>query len=60
VPLKGHAVLSGLLVFKDISRRSKSDDQVTSLTTHDFLTGLANRFKFEELVSELIDLYRAK
>lgn len=60
MPLKGHAVLSGLLVFKDISRRSKSDDQVTSLTTHDFLTGLANRFKFEELVSELIDLYRAK
>jgi diguanylate cyclase (GGDEF)-like protein len=60
VPLQDHAILSGLLVFKDISRRSKADAQVTSLTTHDFLTGLANRFKFEELVSGLIDLYRAK
>lgn len=60
VPLKDHPILSGLLVFKDISRRSRADEQVTSLTTHDFLTGLANRFKFEELVSGLIDLYRAK
>ncbi|MBL4681515.1 MAG: EAL domain-containing protein [Pseudomonadales bacterium] len=60
IPLKEHPILSGLLVFKDISRRSRADEQVTSLTTHDFLTGLANRFKFEELVSGLIDLYRAK
>lgn len=60
VPILGHASLKGLLVFKDISRRSRSDEQITSLTTHDLLTGLANRFKFEEVVSGLIDLYKAK
>ena len=60
VPLLGHPKLKGLLVFKDISRRSRSDEQITSLTTHDLLTGLANRFKFEEVLSGLIDLYKAK
>ena len=60
VPLKGHPVLSGLLVFKDISRRSRTDHQLTELTTHDLLTGLANRFKFEEVLSGLIELYKAK
>lgn len=60
VPIQGHSRISGLLVFKDISRRSRSDEQITSLTTHDLLTGLANRFKFEEVLSGLIDLYKAK
>lgn len=60
VPVAGNENISGLLVFKDISRRSRSDDQITSLTTHDLLTGLANRFKFEEVLSGLIELYRAK
>lgn len=60
VPINNHPVLAGLLVFKDISRRSRSDEQITSLTTHDPLTGLANRFKFEEVLSGLIDLYKAK
>lgn len=60
VPVAGHPTVSGLLVFKDISRRSRSDEQITSLTTHDLLTGLANRFKFEEVLSGLIDLYKAK
>ena len=60
VPIQGHEYLKGLLVFKDISRRSRADEQITSLTTHDLLTGLANRFKFEEVLSGLIELYRAK
>lgn len=60
VPIQGHSTITGLLVFKDISRRSRSDEQITSLTTHDLLTGLANRFKFEEVLSGLIDLYKAK
>ncbi len=60
VPIQGHPILTGLLVFKDISHRSRADDQVTQLTTHDFLTGLSNRFKFEEVLSGLIDLYKAK
>jgi diguanylate cyclase (GGDEF)-like protein/PAS domain S-box-containing protein len=60
VPVNDHPVLAGLLVFKDISRRSRSDDQITFLTTHDPLTGLANRFKFEEVLSGLINLYKAK
>lgn len=60
VPVAGNPNIAGLLVFKDISRRSRSDEQITSLTTHDLLTGLANRFKFEEVLSGLIDLYRAK
>ncbi|MBV1879382.1 MAG: EAL domain-containing protein [Pseudomonadales bacterium] len=60
VPVKDHPVLAGLLVFKDISRRSRADEQVTALSTHDFLTGLANRFKFEEVLSGLIELYKAK
>lgn len=60
VPVAGHPTVSGLLVFKDISRRSRSDEQITSLTTHDLLTGLANRFKFEEVLSGLIELYKAK
>lgn len=60
VPIQGHNRVAGLLVFKDISRRSRSDEQITSLTTHDLLTGLANRFKFEEVLSGLIELYKAK
>lgn len=60
VPVAGNATITGLLVFKDISKRSRTDEQITSLTTHDMLTGLANRFKFEEVLSGLIDLYRAK
>ncbi|MGK0470177.1 MAG: diguanylate cyclase (GGDEF)-like protein [Candidatus Azotimanducaceae bacterium] len=60
VPIQGHERLTGLLVFKDISRRSRTDEQITSLTTHDLLTGLSNRFKFEEVLSGLIELYKAK
>jgi diguanylate cyclase (GGDEF)-like protein len=60
VPIADHPVLKALLVFKDISRRSRADTQTTSITTHDPLTGLANRFKFEEVLRGLIDLYRAK
>ena len=60
VPVQGHKRITGLLVFKDISRRSRSDEQITSLTTHDLLTGLANRFKFEEVLTGLIELYKAK
>jgi transcriptional regulator with PAS, ATPase and Fis domain len=60
VPLLGHTCLKGLLIFKDISRLSRSDEQITSLTPHDMLTGLSSRFKFEEVVSSLIDLLKAK
>jgi diguanylate cyclase (GGDEF)-like protein len=60
VPIKDHPVLQALLVFKDISRRSRADAQITSITTHDPLTGLANRFKFEEVLRGLIALYKAK
>jgi Amt family ammonium transporter len=60
VPLLGRTRLKGLLIFKDISLLSRSDKQITSLPPHDMLTGLYSRFKFEEVVSSLIDSLKAK
>lgn len=60
VPTPDSEKMSTLLIFKDISQRSSSDEKIAELSNHDPLTGLATRFKFEEVLSGLIDLYKAK
>ena len=60
VPTPDSEKLSTLLVFKDISEKSSSDEKIAELSNHDPLTGLATRFKFEEALTGLIELYKAK
>lgn len=60
VPAGSHPVVTGLLVFKNIARAATQSVEDSALATHDALTGLASRFKFDEILSGLIDLYKAK
>lgn len=60
VPTPDSEEMSALLVFKDISNKSSSDEKIAQLSNHDPLTGLSNRFKFEEVLTGLIELYKAK
>ncbi len=60
IPVPNHPTVAGILVFKNVARAATQSVEDSALVTHDSLTGLASRFKFEEILSGLIDLYRAK
>jgi diguanylate cyclase (GGDEF)-like protein len=55
IPVQGHTELDAVMVFK--ARPPNVDDETS---VHDALTGLPHRFKFEEVMADLIELYRAK
>ena len=57
---EGDEVNGAVVVFKDISERKRYERQLAYLANHDPLTGLYNRYRFEEEVSAILSRMRSR
>jgi predicted signal transduction protein with EAL and GGDEF domain len=47
-----------VVIFEDVTERERAQARAEYLSTHDSLTGLPNRFMFDELLSNAVQLAR--